>query len=279
MLATTILSGLLPLAVLPLLALCLLVSAIGFRRLVWFISIGYGFSVAAMAIASLALGWASASPITWVAAILLAIYGLRLGLFLALREGKAAYRASQEADGDRSGEAGLGIKVAIWLTVALLYVAMFLPVLSRFHAEARGLGDPLPILSGAGLLVTALGILIEAIADRQKSAAKKRAPGRFCDSGLYRLVRCPNYFGELLVWTGSLVSGASLQASWLSWLASLAGYAAIYLIMKGSARRLELKQGERYAQDPDYARYAASTPILFPFLPIYSFRKSRIYLG
>lgn len=279
MLATTILSGLLPLAVLPLLALCLLVSAIGFRRLVWFISIGYGFSVAAMALACLALGWTSASPITWVGAALLSVYGLRLGLFLALREGKAAYRASQEADGDRSGEAGLGVKAAIWLTVAVLYVAMFLPLLSRFHAEARGLADPLPLLSGAGLLVSALGILIEAIADRQKSEAKRKAPGRFCDSGLYRLVRCPNYFGELLVWTGSLLTGASLLGSWLAWLLSLAGFAAIYLIMKGSARRLEIKQGERYARDPGYARYVASTPILFPFLPVYSFRKSRIYLG
>jgi hypothetical protein len=49
--------------------------------------------------------------------------------------------------------------------------------------------------------------------------------------------------------------------------------------MKGSARRLELKQEARYGQDPEYRSYAASVPILIPPLPIYSFRDSRIHLG
>jgi steroid 5-alpha reductase family enzyme len=139
--------------------------------------------------------------------------------------------------------------------------------------------DQVPALSIAGVAVMAAGIAIEAIADRQKSAAKKKAPGRFCDSGLYRIMRCPNYFGELLVWTGNLLAGAAFLGSWLAWVIAGVGYLAIFLIMKGSARRLEIKQGERYGSDPDYRRYAETTPILFPFLPIYSFRESVIYLG
>jgi len=279
MFTSSVLGGLLPWAVIPLAALCLVVSAIGFRKTVYFISIGYGYSIAAMAIASLVLAGAAAGPVTWLAAILLAIYGIRLGTYLVIREGKASYQATQKADGDRSAGAGLAAKLGIWVTVALLYPAMFMPALARFAGEARGGVDRVPALSIAGVAVMAAGIAIEAIADRQKSAAKKKAPGRFCDSGLYRIMRCPNYFGELLVWTGNLLAGAAFLGSWLAWVIAGVGYLSIFLIMKGSARRLEIKQGERYGSDPDYRRYAETTPILFPFLPIYSFRESVIYLG
>lgn len=281
MFSSLILGGLLPEATLFFLGLCLLVSAIGFRKVVYFISIGYGYSIAAMALLSLAVASLSSrlEPIAALQAALLAAYGLRLGTYLVIREGKAAYRETQEADGDRGGASGLGPKLAIWLTVALLYVAMFEPCTARFAAAAARRPDPAPALSAAGLALMAAGILIESVADRQKSAAKKVSPKRFCDSGLYRFVRCPNYFGETLVWTGNLLAGAALLGTWLSWLLAAIGYLSILLIMKGSARRLELKQGERYGSDPEYQAYARRVPILVPFVPIYSFKNSKIYLG
>jgi hypothetical protein len=49
--------------------------------------------------------------------------------------------------------------------------------------------------------------------------------------------------------------------------------------MLGSTRRLERKQEERYGRDPAYRKYAASVPILFLFLPVYSFRNLRVCLG
>jgi steroid 5-alpha reductase family enzyme len=278
MLASTILGGLLPSATLLFLGLCLAVSAIGFKKYAYFISIGYGYSVAAMAIASCALGGSTAGLLTWLEAALVAAYGLRLGTFLVIREGKSSYRASQ-ADDDRPARVGLGLKLAIWVTVAVLYVIMFMPLLARFAAEAAGATDALPALSSAGVAATALGLALEAIADAQKSAAKKKAPSRFCGSGLYRLTRCPNYFGEILVWTGLFASGAALLGSWLAWLLAAAGYACIVLIMIGSARRLEIKQDERYGADPGYRAYAKRVPILLPFLPVYSLKGAKLYLG
>jgi steroid 5-alpha reductase family enzyme len=48
------------------------------------------------------------------------------------------------------------------------------------------------------------GLLVEAVADAQKSAfrSKHENRGRFVASGLWRYSRHPNFFGEMLVWWG-----------------------------------------------------------------------------
>ena len=44
-----------------------------------------------------------------------------------------------------------------------------------------------------GIAVMILGMGLEALADQQKSKAKQKNPHRFVDTGLYKLVCCPNY--------------------------------------------------------------------------------------
>jgi steroid 5-alpha reductase family enzyme len=52
------------------------------------------------------------------------------------------------------------------------------------------------------VLVYATGLLVEAVADHQKSAFKERPEnkGRFIDEGLWSYSRHPNYFGEMMIW-------------------------------------------------------------------------------
>jgi hypothetical protein len=54
---------------------------------------------------------------------------------------------------------------------------------------------------------------------------------------------------------------------------AIIGYIGIVYVMFSGARRLELRQSEVYGNDPEYQKYAKSTPILLPFLPIYSLAK------
>lgn len=123
------------------------------------------------------------------------------------------------------------------------------------------------------------GILLESSADLQKSAAKKKNPRRFCDKGLFRMVRCPNYLGEVLFWTGVLVSGCtSLTGVW-QWVAAILGYVCIVYIMFGGARRLELRQNRNYGNDPQYQAYVKKTPILLPLIPLYSVADVKWLLG
>ena len=51
----------------------------------------------------------------------------------------------------------------------------------------------------------ALGLLIEAVADQQKAAHRKKT-NTFVKGGLYRLSRHPNYLGEILFWVGSFIA-------------------------------------------------------------------------
>lgn len=51
------------------------------------------------------------------------------------------------------------------------------------------------------------------------------------------------------------------------------GYVLIVFVMIHGAYRLEKRHEKNYGEDPEYRKYADSTPILFPFVPIYHLSK------
>lgn len=256
--------------------IALLVSAIGFYKYVYFISLGYGFSIAVMGAAMLVLFRDRLYVGVAVSCILFIMYGLRLGGYLLLREVKSAsYRSTMKKEIKAGDEVGIGAKLAIWISCALLYVMQVSPVFFRLEAETDGDG-----FLATGVVVMCLGVLLESAADIQKSRAKKQNPNRFCDSGLFRIVRCPNYLGEVLFWTGVFVSGISAYGtSPLRWIMSALGYLCIVYVMFGGARRLELRQNRNYGSDPEYQAYVKKTPILIPFVPLYSVANQKWLLG
>jgi hypothetical protein len=177
-------------------ALALAISATGFIRLVYFVSIGYAFSITGMAVLAGALFAPQLGPWAWAHLALLALYGLRLGSFLVMRERNPSYQSELEEVQRRNRKLSLFARFGIWIGVALLYVCMFSPGLLRAHAQAQGRSDALPILTGIGLLVMVFGLVFEGLADFQKSRFKKTAPKRFCDRGLFRIVRRDRRLGR-----------------------------------------------------------------------------------
>lgn len=256
-----------------LLATSLVVSAIGFRRTVWFISIGYTASIAVACLVTLLVFHDRLVLATGLHLALVFGWATRLGFFLVRRERNASYA---QANAGQIGEAQAlppAKKLGIWLLVSLLYVCMVAPVVF-----AAGASDPGGGGAWVGLLIIALGVTLEAVADHQKSVAKRAAPRTFVRSGLYGWVRCPNYLGEILVWVGSFVAGAGAMHTWWHPVVALVGLVCIVLIMMGSTKRLERKHTERYGADPAYQQYAATVPILVPWVPVYSLRHVRVYL-
>ena len=247
----------------------LVFSSVGFRKYVWFISIGYGFSVAAIGIAFLVAAHGQIDPACAAACVLFVLYGLRLGGYLALRElGSSSYKAKMKTEIKSGADMPMVAKCSIWVSAALLYAAETAPVAFRITAHVGTDGFLI-----AGLIISVAGLVIETLADVQKNAAKKVNPRRFVDTGLYRIVRCPNYFGEMLFWTGVFVGGLPIYQGVVQWLVALLGYVGIIYVMFGGARRLELRQDRTYGADPAYQRYVRATPIMIPFVPLYSVKK------
>ncbi len=266
-----------------LIVIALVVSAVGFYKYVYFISLGYGFSVAVMGLAMFIMYFGVLDWGTTLMCILFLVYGCRLGGYLLIREIKSAsYRSTMKKEIKDGSTMKMVAKISIWTSCALLYALQVSPLLFRLEAAKRdGFGDfaDANIVTIIGAVIMALGILLESAADMQKSAAKKKNPNRFCDSGLYRIVRCPNYLGEVLFWTGVFVSGINIYASVWQWVAAAFGYICIVYIMFGGARRLELRQNRNYGEDPEYQAYVKKVPILIPLVPLYSVAKYKWLVG
>ena len=260
-----------------LLAVCAVACCVGFYKFVYFLSIGYGFAVAAGGVATLVMYLVnpSATPlwIVLVQAALFVAYGARLSGFLLIRELKNVTLKKTDVAKEtlsKNGEKKMPIFVlaTIWVCVSVLYVAQVAPMLFRY---ANGSTDVvLPIV---GFAISIFGLILESIADKQKSAQKKENPNSVATKGLYRIVRCPNYLGEITFWTGIFVSGVSTYRTVGQWIVAILAYVAIVYIMFNGAQRLEKRQMERYGDDPAYNEYANKTPIIIPLVPIYHLNK------
>ena len=84
-----------------------------------------------------------------------------------------------------------------------------------------------------------------------------------------------NYLGELVIWTGSFIVCFGACCSVWQWIIAIIGYMGIVYVMFSGARRLEIRQNVTYGKDPEYQAYIKKTPILLPFVPIYSVEKHK----
>jgi hypothetical protein len=157
-------------------AICLILSALGFKRVEYFVSLGYATSIATQAVVMSLIfhetirGWAL------VQSALLLAYGLRLGSFLLFRAGAASFKQEQDINATRGAKVGGLMKPAIWISVSVLYVLMFLPALLSMSAQAHG--RALPSLPAGGFPTTlAKWCSGSASGSRPSPPTRPRSPG------------------------------------------------------------------------------------------------------
>jgi steroid 5-alpha reductase family enzyme len=135
---------------------------------------------------------------------LVLLWGLRLSVYLTIRNwGKSEdvrylkIRQNNEPNFRyKSAYIIFGFQsILAWIVGSILFMAI-----ENDH--------PLTWLDSLGLLITLCGIIYESIADYQlmqfKNDIKNR--GKLLQSGLWKLSRHPNYFGEILVWWGFFIT-------------------------------------------------------------------------
>lgn len=265
------------------LAVSAVCCCIGFKKFVYFLSIGYGFAIIGLGIAYAVFSFINN---TWdiiglLFSILFIIYGVRLSGFLLVREIKNANYRKVLKEATKEGEKKMPffVKFIIWVSVSVLYFAESCAV---FYRSANNIENSLlrfdnfttvnwqnliaPII---GVVITIIGLILEATADSQKSKQKKKNPNMVATKNLYKFVRCPNYLGEILFWTGVFISGVQSYNYWGQWVMAICGYICIVYVMLDSAKRLDRRQEKRYGEIKEYRDYADHTPLIIPFIPLY----------
>ncbi|MEY9964353.1 steroid 5-alpha reductase family enzyme [Streptacidiphilus sp. MAP12-16] len=139
----------------------------------------------------------------------------------------------------------------VWLVALPVQVALFVP-------RAPG------ALAWTGTALWAVGLLFEAVGDRQLSRfrADPANRGRVLDSGLWRYTRHPNYFGDACVWWGLFLLATDVPIGWAALVSPLL---MTYLLVNGSGKpMLERQLG---STKPGYPAYVARTSGFLPLPP------------
>lgn len=90
--------------------------------------------------------------------------------------------------------------------------------------------------------------------------------GSFISTGLWGRSRHPNYFGEIVLWTGVAMIALPTLQGW-QWVALVSPLFVTLLLTKVSGvPLLERKADSKGGGQPDYEAYKASTPVLIPRL-------------
>lgn len=164
-----------------------------------------------------------------------------------------------------------------WLVFNLLFISFYqMGLILLFTLPAVRSMDGLP-LGWADYLLAALIIaliVVETLADQQqwnyhKEKKKVQAAGGelpdkykkgFVHTGLWGLVRHPNYAAEQAIWIVFYFFSVAATGIWLNW--SVMGAILLVLLFWGSSSLSESISKGKY---PDYAEYLKRVPRFIPF--------------
>ena len=186
-----------------------------------------------------------------------AVWAIRLGSFLFMRIHKAGEdRRFRTIKPNFTRFLMTWTLQGMWVSMCLLCV---LTALSSYS------GVIMNSIFFIGLIVFILGLSIEIIADYQKTVFRRKIENKdkFITTGLWSLSRHPNYFGEILLWTGvAVMSISSLQGlQYITLISPIFVY--ILLVYISGIRMLEDQARKKWGHLDSFKEYLKNTPRLF----------------
>jgi steroid 5-alpha reductase family enzyme len=165
-----------------------------------------------------------------------------------------------------------------WMLFNLFFISLYqmgLILLITLPAVRSMGGSALGWVDGILALLLIFFLITETVADQQqwnfhKQKGKLKAQGEelpepyrkgFVDSGLWGLVRHPNYSSELAIWIIFYFFSVSATDKWLNW--SVIGAILLVLLFWGSSNFSESISSGKY---PEYAAYKKRVSRFIPFL-------------
>jgi len=183
-------------------------------------------------------------------------WSIRLASFLFLRISRAGKDSRFDDIKNRPPRFLLAWTLqGLWV---LLTAACALAIISGGNRE------PLGAIGYVGIAVWTIGILVEIIADQQKSAfrADPANQGKFINTGLWAWSRHPNYFGEIILWIGIAIIAIPVLRGW-QWVTLISPvFVTLLLTRVSGVPILEKRADEKWGGQEDYEAYKERTPVL-----------------
>jgi steroid 5-alpha reductase family enzyme len=219
---------------------------------------GTGFVIASWVYFALSLeGYL---PRKLLLSILVTIYGLRLSIYILLRNwGKAEDFRYQKWRGEAGSKWWWKSYFQVFLLQGMLLWIISVPLLA---AQYSSLPDHLTVIDFAGVIVWLVGFYFEAVGDFQLSRFKRRPEnkGKVMDRGVWRYTRHPNYFGDSAQWWGYYLLALAAGGWWTVFSPVLM---TLLLLRVSGVALLEKTMSTR----PGYQEYAERTSAFIPRLP------------
>ncbi len=192
--------------------------------------------------------------------ILVTIWALRLGVFLFIRVLKAG-----EDQRFREPKQNFSIFLVWWNTSALWVFLTSVNALTMIINNVEFCND---LYFYVGIFLWLIGFVFETIADDQKRRFKKDLlnKDKFISTGLWSISRHPNYFGEILLWSGIAIISLPTLQGWQ--FVTLISPIFIFLLLTkvSGINLLEDIADERWGGELEYDNYKKNTPMLVPFI-------------
>lgn len=195
------------------------------------------------------------SSLSYVAFIMVCLWAARIGVFLVGRIRKIG--KDSRFDDMRDSLLKFG---RFWVGQAITAWIVMIPAVLVINS-----GGKIELVSWLGVLIWAVGLIIETIADWQKSKFRSipQNKDKWISNGLWRYSRHPNYFGEILAWVGLyIVALPSLEgATQILALVSPLFITYILLFVTGVPILEKLADG-KWGGDSAYIDYKKRTSVL-----------------
>lgn len=219
----------------------------------------FAYSISFMSVCAAAVVLADyQSPLLLLLASLVLLWALRLGVFLVLRIRKAG--KDTRFDGIREK---FWKFLQFWLAQGVVAWLLLLPVLFVTDYDAA-----LTSVSFVGVVIFAVSLAIEAVADTQKYRFKRNVANKdhWIQTGLWRYSRHPNYFGEIGVWVGVYIIAFPVLSP-VERVIAIVSPLAIYITLRyvSGIPILEKSADKKWGKLSEYKKYKQQTNLLVPF--------------
>lgn len=188
---------------------------------------------------------------------MIGLWALRLGSYLFWRINKM--KKDTRFDNRRPNFLAL---LNFWILQTGSIIIILIPAII-FYSKPNGVLEPVQFI---GIGIWLLGFLLESIADFQKSHFKSDPmnQGQFIQSGLWSVVRYPNYLGEILCWIGVFLfcSPVFVTGNWIAIVSPL--WIIILLVFISGIPFLEKSSEKKYGSMPAFKSYVGTTKKLIP---------------